>query len=839
MAFKTRHRNWATGLAGIAIVAVATPAAAQQTRHRISIPAQPLADALRQLAGQTGANILFRPEAMRGRVAPAISGTLTPMEAAQRLLVNSGLSVRTDATGALIVSIGKEIGTDSARDQQTAEATDVGDIVVTATKRSERANDVAQSVSVRTGEQFRRAQDVRFTDYLNKVPGVNIVSFAQGNTQIIFRGLTTGAGQLSSTVATYVDEVPYGSSTIFTTGATNTPDFDPRDLDRVEVLRGPQGTLYGADSLGGVLKYVTTPPNLSRTEGRLQAGIVNVADGGTGYDVSSMFNVPIVPDKLALRVTGYSRLDPGYIDDVQRGLRDINRSDVYGGRATLLWKPNSRLQIRLSALAQNLKTRNLATEDVNYYTLKPVYGELRQQRLINTPIDSHYRLYSGTVNWDLDWAELISATSYSTLDSVSIADLSYTYGALFSATLGVPLGAALDQRIRQNKFTQEIRLQSQSGRSLEWRAGLYYTRENARTEQRLLPFNPTTGEYYNPLTGKPGPTEDFFFYRGPSRYTEIAGFGDLTYHFTPNFDVTVGGRYNRNNQRFHETETGLILGGTPIDFQKKSTDDSWTYLVNPRLRLSPNVIVYGRVSTGYRPGGPNIGLPAANGPSTFNPDTVTSYEIGTKGDLFEHRLSFDVAAFRIDWKNIQVTQQFNGFIYVVNGPKARSQGVEATFSLRPTRGLNVSLSGTYTDAELRQDAPTSIGGFAGERLPNVSRWAGNADVGYEWALGTLNAFVGANYHYQGDRKAEFVPTPAGPVTNRATLPSYNTLDLRAGVTKGGWSLNLFAKNVTNERAVLGIAPLANAPSPAAIGLIPYAAGILQPRTIGASISASF
>ncbi|NWP10111.1 TonB-dependent receptor plug domain-containing protein, partial [Escherichia coli] len=131
-----------------------------------------------------------------------------------------------------------------------------------------------------------------------------------------------------------VDEVPYGSSTIFTTGATNTPDFDPRDLDRVEVLRGPQGTLYGADSLGGVLKYVTTPPNLSRMEGRIQAGIVGVADGGTGYDVSGMLNVPIVSDKLALRITGYSRLDPGYIDDVRRGLHDINESDVYGGRAT-------------------------------------------------------------------------------------------------------------------------------------------------------------------------------------------------------------------------------------------------------------------------------------------------------------------------------------------------------------------------------------------------------------------------------------------------------------------------------------------------------------------------
>jgi iron complex outermembrane recepter protein len=835
MVFNTRHWNWAIGISGIAIAAAATPAAAQQGAHRIDIPAQSLADSLRQLARQTGANILFRPESMRGRAAPAVSGTLTAKEAAQRLLVNSGLSVRIDSTGALIISMGKETGTDSARDEQTADATDTADIVVTATKRSERANDVPQSISVRTGEQFRRAQDVRFTDYLNKVPGVDIVSFAQGNTQIIFRGLTTGAGQLSSTVATYVDEVPYGSSTIFTTGATNTPDFDPRDLDRVEVLRGPQGTLYGADSLGGVLKYVTTPPNLSRMEGRIQAGIVGVADGGTGYDVSGMLNVPIVSDKLALRITGYSRLDPGYIDDVRRGLHDINESDVYGGRATLLWKPSSGLQVRLSAVVQNLKTRNLATEDVDYYALKPIYGDLRQQRFINSPIDSRYRLYSGTVNWDLGWADLISATSYSTLDSVNLGDLSYTYGAAFSAAFGVPLGAALEQRIHQNKFTQEIRLQSPSGRSLEWRAGLYYTREYARTEQRLLPFDPATGGYYNPLTGKTGPTEDIFFYRGPSHYTEIAGFGDLTYHFTQSFDVTVGGRYSKNNQRFHEIQAGFLLGGASIDFRNRSADDSWTYLINPRLRLAPNMIAYSRISTGYRPGGPNIGLPAASKPPTFGPDTVTSYEIGTKGDLLARRLSFDVAAFRIDWKDIQVTQQLNGFIYVVNGPKARSQGVEATFSLRPTKGLNVSLSGTYTDAELRQDAPTSIGGFAGERLPNVSRWAGNADVGYEWTLGTLNAFVGANYHYQGDRKAEFVPTPAGPVTNRATLPSYNILDLRAGVTKGGWSLNLFAK----ERAVLGIAPLANAPSPAAIGLIPYAAGILQPRTIGASISASF
>ncbi|WP_163831316.1 TonB-dependent receptor domain-containing protein, partial [Proteus mirabilis] len=138
------------------------------------------------------------------------------------------------------------------------------------------------------------------------------------------------------------------------------------------------------------------------------------------------------------------------------------------------------------------------------------------------------------------------------------------------------------------------------------------------------------------------------------------------------------------------------LGGASIDFRNRSADDSWTYLINPRLRLAPNMIAYSRISTGYRPGGPNIGLPAASKPPTFGPDTVTSYEIGTKGDLLARRLSFDVAAFRIDWKDIQVTQQLNGFIYVVNGPKARSQGVEATFSLRPTKGLNVSLSGTYT-----------------------------------------------------------------------------------------------------------------------------------------------
>lgn len=828
-----------------AVMAVSQPAAGQEQARQLRIAAQPLASALQQVARQTGTNILFQPEIVSGREAPALNGRYTAAQAVGRLIGSSDLVVRKDKAGALIISRRERTSLVPATDNRAVDAAlsdsspPADEIVVTASKRTERLVEVPQSISVVTGEQFRKEQSVRFTDYLNKIPGVNLVSFAQGNAQIVFRGLTTGSDQLSSTVGIYVDEVPYGSSTIFTIGATNTPDFDPRDLDRLEVLRGPQGTLYGADSLGGVLKYVTTPPRLNKFEGRIQGGISDIADGGPSYDVNGMLNVPLVEGKLGLRVTGYGRSDAGYVDDDGRGLSDINDSRVYGGRATLLWQPTSDLSIRLSALGQNLKTDNAAIEDIRYDTLQPLYGDLQLRRLINTPIDSKYRLYSGTLNWTLGWAELISATSYSTLNSDSIGDLTFSYGPIFSGAIGVPLGVALDQRIRQNKFTQEIRLQSSSDQTLEWRAGIYYTRENARTEQRLLPFDPATGEIYDPLTNRPGPTDAFFYYRGPSRYSEIAGFGDLTYHFSPAFEVTVGGRYSENRQRFHQVQTGLLLGGQDIDFRRKSKDDSWTYLIDPKLRIAPDAIVYGRVSSGYRPGGPNIGLPAGNGPATFAPDTVVSYEAGIKGDALDRKLSFDVAAFRIDWKDIQVAQSFGGFVYVVNGPRARSQGIEASASIRPLKGLSFSATGTYTDAELRADAPTSVGGFAGERLPNVPRWTGTIDGSYDWRIDEWSPFVGASLRYQGNRKTEFISTPAGPVSDRATLPDYVTLDLRAGISNERWSINLFAKNLTDKRAILGITPLTPIPDPAALSAIPFSAGILQPRTIGASLSASF
>lgn len=823
-----------------AAVVVATPAAAQQTARHIRIAAQPLASALRQLASQTGTNILFQPETVRGRDARAIDGNMTPEEAARQLLQGSPLDVSIDGSGALIVKArAKAVAAPSASASDVADVEGTTDIVVTATKRAERLSDVPQSISVVTGEQFRKEQSVRFTDYLNKIPGVNLVSFAQGDAQIVFRGLTTGSGQLSSTVGIYVDEAPYGSSTIFTIAATNTPDLDPRDLDRLEVLRGPQGTLYGADSLGGVLKYVTTAPKLSTFEGRVQAGIVGVSDGGTGYDTSGMINVPLVDGKLALRVTGYGRRDPGYIDDDGRGLMNINDSRVYGGRATLLWKPTDDVSIKVFALAQNLKTDNAAIEDVRYGTLQPLYGDLQIRRLINTPIDSRYRLYNGTLNWSFGWADLVSSTSYSTLDSDSIGDLSYSYGPALSYILGQSVGVELQQGIRQNKFTQEVRLQSPSGQPLEWRAGVYYTLEHGRTIQRLQVFTPGTGQIFDPLTGQPGPSDAIFHYEGPDRYSEIAGFGDLTYHFSPAFDVTVGGRYSQNRQRFHSTQSGAIVGPAAIDFSRRSRDDSWTFLVNPKLRIAPNVMVYGRVSSGYRPGGPNLGLPAGNGPATFGPDTVTSYEVGTKGDLLDRRVSFDVAAFRIDWKDIQVTQQFNNFVYVVNGPRARSQGVEASLSVRPTAGFTLSGTTAYTDATLRDDAATSIGGFRGERLPNVPRWTGTLDASYDWTIGDWQPFVGASFRYQSDRMSDFIATPAGPVRDRTVLPAYSTVDLRAGVSNDRWSLNLFAKNVTDKRAFLGLTPLDNATSPAAVSAIPFSTGVLQPRTIGAALSVNF
>lgn len=706
-------------------------------------------------------------------------------------------------------------------------ATTLGTIIVTANKRSERLQDVPMAVSALSGYQLERETSQSFSDYATRVPGLNIISQGPGQTQLVLRGITSGANTANATVGTYVDDIPYGSSTVYSAGSVLTPDIDPDDVQRIEVLRGPQGTLYGSNTLGGLLKFVTTPPDSTRFSGRVAAGVSSVSGGGTGADVHAMVNLPLVQGKLALRVNAYGRKDPGYVDNVTINKKDVNDAKVRGGRAQLLWTPTDRFSLSLSALAQNLRGDALSNGgvDVDPVTLQPIHGDLQQARAAGTgQLDVRYRLYGAVANADFGWSKLVSSTSYSTLAASSNGDVTTAYGAILNPALGLNAGYSIKQPIMLGKFTQELRLQSPDDQVLEWRAGLFYTREHSHNTQDVLALDPTTGA---PLAL---PFVLGHIALGPAVFTEWAGYGDVTWHASSRFSVMVGARYSSDRTTFTQTGNGVLVG--PIGFTSKSSDNPTTYLLNPSFKFGADLMAYARIASGFRPGGANVGVPPGlNAPLTFKPDKLVSYELGLKSTLLDKRMTVDVAAFYIDWSQIQLTSFAGGFSFLGNGGKASSQGVEASWQYTAARGLMLSANATWTDAKLAADTPPGLIGYKGDRLPYVPKWNANLGVDYDFPLaGGWSGFVGASYRFVGARKTDFTVVP-GP---RFDVPSYDGVDLRAGVNYADWTFKAYVKNLTNNRGINSLSGETIDPRAS-----PFGAVYVTPRTVGVSASVSF
>jgi len=709
-------------------------------------------------------------------------------------------------------------------------AQQLGEVVVTAQKRSERLLSVAAPVTALSAGDLARDEAVKLEDYAFKVPGLSLISDREGETQIVLRGITTGS-PVSSTVATYVDDAPYGSSTSAALGGWLTPDLDPSDLQRVEVLRGPQGTLYGASALGGLVKFVTTAPSLTDYAGRIELDGSTVDHGGDGWGVRGMLNIPIVSDTLGLRVSAYDRDDPGFIDDPQLGRSNINATHLDGGHAALLWTPTPTVSVRLSAVIQDLKGDGTSDEDVNVNgsAITPIAGDLKQIRYTAEPLDIAYRLYSGAASDDFGWATLTSITSYSTTHETAIVDETQTFGPIVTQITGIPnFGTSTGSVLSQNKITEEVRLVSAPSQRLEWQGGFFFTHETSDRDEPTFNFDTTTGI-------PPLPDNALFFATLLSRYTEYAVYGDATYHFTPQFDVQAGLRYSRNNQYFSLYETGIFVGGASYQ-AGASEDDSLTYLVTPRYRFNDDNMVYARIASGYRPGGPNAPTPsdiAAGVPLAYKPDTLTNYELGYKASLLEHQLTLDLSAFYIDWQNIQIETDFNGITSNGNGGSARSDGFEGSAVLTPLHGLTLSANLAYTDAELTENAP-GVNGKNGDALPNVPKWAAGFNADYDFPLtDAFGGFVGGSVRYLGDRASGFVTgSPASYI--RPTLPAYTTVDLRAGATYQRVTFEVYVKNLGDERGLNNLTSLALSGYQD-----PFTASVIQPRTVGASISASF
>ena len=686
------------------------------------------------------------------------------------------------------------------------------DIIVTAQKRSERLIDVPQSVSVITGGTLQNQHAERLSDYLTRIPSANVVESQPGSSRIVLRGINTGG--VGATVATYIDEAPFGSATALANGGVLAPDLDPFDLERVEVLRGPQGTLYGANSLGGLVKLVTVTPNPGAFDAAGEISVENVAHGETGYLGRVAANVPLGSD-LAVRATGFYRSDPGYIDDPLRG-SDVNDGKTYGGRISLMARPAPALRIRASALMQNIRSDGTNVVDVDPVTLRPTIGKYDHERFVNEPNNIDYRLYNTTIDYDFGPVSLVSATSYGTLKQVGIVD--------GSGALGAPVG--LDQGMRQRRFTQEVRLASNGPDAIEWTLGGFYTHESNRLAQNVFFVDPLTGDRL---------LDGLLVVALPSRYRELAGFANATWHIAPKFDLTAGGRYSHNRQSSEQATSGLLLPAA-TNVSGKSSDSVFTYSIAPQYKPSRNTTIYARIAKGYRPGGPNALSPDAPDavPRQFGPDTTINYEVGLKTQAADRLWSLELTAFLTNWKDIQLLVQLGQFGVNTNGGGARSKGVEISAGLNPSRSLSLYANGAYVDAYLTDDAVLA-GGLKGDQLPYNPKWQSTIGAEYDHPLsGSVNGRAGISWRYTASRFSDFNPPPAPdvPAAPQHKLDSFSQIDAHAGVDVGKFRVDAFVRNLTGSRAIVNIG---------AFGAFngDLAAAVIMPRTFGLSLGVRY
>jgi iron complex outermembrane receptor protein len=717
----------------------------------------------------------------------------------------------------------------AALQAQTAPRESSEDIVVTAQKREERLIDVPQSVSVVSGDTLETIQATNIQDYLKLVPGLQLNQSQAGFGRLVMRGVNTGG--VAATVAVYQDETTFGSSSGLANGAILAGDFDTFDIARIEVLRGPQGTIYGASSMGGVLKYVTRDPEFGSLEVRARGNVELTRGGDESYLGSAVINVPL-GNTLAFRASGFYRDFGGFIDSIGTAgsdvERNINDSKSYGGRAALLFKPSDTFSIKLGSYIQNIK--NNATNEVesDAVTGRVLYGGLTQSQFIPETSEIRYRLYSGVVDLDLGFANLVSATSYSTLAQDFIADLTPQFGGLIGAIFGVPNDFGQQQLTNVKRFTQELRLQSAPNDRFEWLVGAYYTREKGIIDQDFNAFTPGT---LTPITGLPllgAATIN-------SRYREIAGFANATIHFGERFDLTFGGRYSENKQRANQISDGVLAGGLTVLPDTPSSEDVFTFSVAPQFKVGENTSIYGRVAKGFRPGGPNVLTPGAPANlRSYASDSLISYEVGVKAETADRSFAIDAAVFYIDWKDIQVFGQIDNFGLNFNGGRAESKGFEFTATVRPINGLNVSFNGAYTDATLKDDTPAQVGGLTGDRLPFTPKYSLGANADYRWALSdSTNAYLGASLRSLSDQPAAFDFAFRSANGRQRYLDAYEVLDMQAGVEFGRYRIEIYGKNLTDSRGQTAFDEPGNVP------LGQGAAAIIRPRTLGISLTAGY
>ena len=626
---------------------------------------------------------LFRP-IQQTRLIISIAGALS--------LWSAGTTIAQVATSSPV----QPTASPTATPAPAAQSETVDRIVVTAEKREQNIREVPASITAFNDVQLDNLHADDLTDYAAYVPGLQVDSDgAPGRVSIALRGITTLSS--GSTVGTYIDETPVGSSGLYAAASTFQLDLLPYDIRRVEILRGPQGTLYGANSIGGLIKYVTMEPSLTEREFHLGGGLSGTENADDpGWDVHAVANIPIVQDRLAVRAS-YSRNElAGFIDNVANGQKDINDATQQTGHFSLLWKPSDEITVRLDAFGQRIESDNYAAVALDPVTERPLYGDLKNRVDVNEPFKKDIGLISLTVDWDFKWATLTSATSYSYTDTKARQDTTLSYGQ-FPLLIGAgPAGiSAFDAGLTLQKFTQELRLTSGSEGPFLWQLGGFYTHEDANQTQ-FLTLDQLDGTPYPGL----GLLADIAL---PSTYKEEAVFANASYKFTHWFSLGAGLRYSHNDQTFSQDfNAGAVipLGKTP----GSSSEDIVNFMVTPQFQMWKEASSTCESRAAISPAAQTSLFRESHRRSPPLPFSVTKPDLSL---ITSTTGSYSTSQGINLMTDIQVPAVVNNIGVLANGGQATSNGVELSLGVRPITGLELGLNGSYTDATFDMTSPLS------------------------------------------------------------------------------------------------------------------------------------
>ncbi len=722
-------------------------------------------------------------------------------------------------------------------------------IIVTATKRDANLQDIPFSINAQTAEDIQKSGAVTLEDLSRNVAGLSVQNLGPGQSQVSVRGVSAGQvvrdqPGVKEQVGVYLDESVISLSLF-------TPDIDLYDLNRVETLRGPQGTLFGSGSVGGTIRYITNQPKIGVMEGSVEANL-NLVDGDDfGGHLKGAVNVPM-GDTAALRAVGYYTRYGGFINAIgPAGGDDVNSGERYGGRLALTFEPSDNFSITPRVVYQKVTADGFNRQDIyNLYgnrftTTRPqvTFDEREQYLLLREGFEDETLIADLNLNVGLGGAKLTSVTSYINRDILVSRDASALTGSV-SVDLGFPaagvlLPSNLVDTTDLETWSQEVRIASDNDSPFQWVLGAFYSKVDRVYSQTL----PTPG--YDAVTdavlgaGTSAAVANGFAANSPYNallpydIKQFALFGEVSFDLSDAFTATAGGRYYDFKETRSFKSGGLFANGDNRTDSTKSSGFTPRFLLS--YDLSDSVTVNAQASKGFRLGGVNdpLNLPLCTpadaalfgGFQDYDDETLWNYELGIKSQ--GRGFTFNAAGFYNDIKNLQVTLDAGSCSsrIVFNVDKAHSMGVEFELGLSPADGLDFNLSGSLIEAEFDTTLPgvlaTATGIREGNRLPSVPKFQLSASGSYEWPIGdAANMYVAASFQHVGTRYTQpadqennprtfvhglpFGGAPAGSSTTvDLQLPDYQLVNLSAGVDfEGGLSLIAYVNNLFDENALL-------------------------------------